>query len=292
MIFDKWVMAAFVYVGVLIGGFSLYEKYYDNDSQAVSASEHDSHEKIQSILDENHKEVKQNDHSHEHGSSSAQKNTSEVNVFIQTNIDEIKIFLRDKTGNPVTDLEFNHEKLLHLIIVDEHLEKYYHLHPEQSGNGEFSVHHKLPEGFYKAFIDIKPKHSAYHVTPVPFIVGNPNGFTHTHGEDLKADHNLTKTVDGETVKLNLSSQHANQPVSLTFDLNKTNLTPYLGAMGHVVILDENAQNFLHVHPAHDEEAIFETEFKQPGLYKIFAEFKQNGKVRVFPFVVEIKGENL
>jgi hypothetical protein len=53
-------------------------------------------------------------------------------------------------------------------------------------------------------------------------------------------------------------------------------------MGHVVILDENAQDFLHVHPANDREPIFETQFKQPGIYKIWAEFKQNGKVRAFP----------
>ncbi|MED4785167.1 hypothetical protein [Brevibacillus choshinensis] len=79
-------------------------------------------------------------------------------------------------------------------------------------------------------------------------------------------------------------------MTVTFDLVKTNLTPYLGALGHVVILDESAQQYLHVHPAHQEEAIFETQFEQPGLYKIWAEFKQNGKVRAFPFVVQIKGE--
>jgi len=76
-----------------------------------------------------------------------------------------------------------------------------------------------------------------------------------------------------------------------FELDKTNLTPYFRAMGHVVILDESAQNFLHVHPLNDQEPIFETEFQKPGIYKIWAEFKQNGKVRAFPFVVEIKGEN-
>lgn len=115
--------------------------------------------------------------------------------------------------------------------------------------------------------------------------------TCTQNEELKADTNFTQNIDGETVKLNLSSAQANQPVTLTFNLDKTNLTPYLGAMGHVVILDENAQNFLHVHPANDKEPVFETQFKQPGIYKIWAEFKQNGKVRAFPFVVEIKGED-
>ncbi|MED4586583.1 hypothetical protein P9578_27900 [Brevibacillus choshinensis] len=74
-------------------------------------------------------------------------------------------------------------------------------------------------------------------------------------------------------------------MTVTFDLDKTNLTPYLGALGHVVILNESAQQYLHVHPAHQEEPIFETQFEQLGLYKIWAEFKQNGKVREFPLIV-------
>lgn len=50
--------------------------------------------------------------------------------------------LKDKAGNSVEDLEISHEKLFHLIIVDE----------EQAGLGEFCVANRLPEGFYKAFI--------------------------------------------------------------------------------------------------------------------------------------------
>jgi hypothetical protein len=89
----------------------------------------------------------------------------------------------------VNDLEVNHEKLLHFIIVDYHLQEYYHVHPQQTGNGEFTIANNLPEGFYKGFIDIKPKNLAYHVAPVPFIVGNPSGLTDTHNEKLKPDNN-------------------------------------------------------------------------------------------------------
>jgi hypothetical protein len=275
----KWsIPAAILYVAVVIGGFNVYAEFIADDKQFVSHEETQSHS--------THGE--ENKSSHVHESDSAHEDTSEVHAFVQNDKDEIKIFLKDKAGNPVNELEVNHEKLLHLIIVDEHLQKYYHLHPEQTGEGEFRIGNNLPEGFYKAFIDIKPKNLAYHVAPVPFIVGNPSGSTHTHSQELKPDNNFSQNVDGETVKLNMSSVEAKKPVTLTFDLNKTNLTPYLGAMGHVVILDENAQKFLHVHPANDKETVFETQFEQPGIYKIWAEFKQNGKVRAFPFVVEIK----
>lgn len=267
-LFDKAILTTILYVGVVIGGFSAYEEFIRDDRPLVSAMQHGQHE-----------------------NSSAHQENSEVGVYVQSNHNELKIFLKDKTGNPVNELEINHEKILHLIVVDEDLQQYYHLHPEQIGNGEFKVAHTLPQGFYKAFIDIKPKNLAYHVTPVPFVAGSTNGIPKTPNEGLKPDQNFTRHVDGETVKLNLGSNKTNQPVTLTFNLDKTNLTPYLGAIGHVVILDESAQNFLHVHPINDKEPIFETQFQKPGIYKIWAEFKQNGRVRAFPFVVEIKGEN-
>lgn len=175
-----------------------------------------------------------------------------------------------------------------MILVDESLQEYYHVHPEQTDTGEFRASHSLKEGSYKAFVDIKPKHLAYHVTPVPFKIGNPEGSAH-HG--LLPDSKLTQQIEGETVRLLMSSFQANETVKLNFDVDQTNLTPYLGAMGHVVILDEKAQSFLHVHPSDEKQPIFETKFSQPGIYNIWAEFKQNGKVRSFPFVVEIKGEN-
>jgi hypothetical protein len=275
---DKRVMAAILYVAVLIGGFTVYDQFFAVGKQTAAAETHNS--------DGNHAE--KNGDSHETGDDSHHEGSSEVNAFVQADQDELKIFLKDKAGNPVNELEVNHEKLLHFIIVDETKQKYYHLHPEQTGKGEFRTANILPEGFYKAFIDIKPKNLAYHVAPVPFVVGHPSVAANNQG--LKPDNTLTQHIDGETVTLHMSSFQTNQPVTLEFDLDKTNLTPYLGAMGHVVILDENTQKYLHVHPANDHDPVFETEFQQPGIYKIWAEFKQNGKVRVFPFVVEIKEE--
>ncbi|USG66156.1 hypothetical protein NDK47_02125 [Brevibacillus ruminantium] len=230
-----------------------------------------------------------NRHGTEHGHADAahQEHTgeSEVHASIEANASEVKISLKDKAGNPVNELEVNHEKLLHFIIVDQNLEKYYHLHPEQAGDGEFRIAYRLPEGNYKGFVDIKPKDLAYHVEPISFVVGHPGAAA--SGQGLKPDTALTKTVEGETVKLTMSSFQANHPVQLSFELDQTHLTPYLGAMGHVVILDEKAENFLHVHPADEAKPVFETTFSRAGTYKIWAEFQQNGKVRAFPFVVKI-----
>jgi hypothetical protein len=75
---------------------------------------------------------------------------------------------------------------------------------------------------------------------------------------------------------------------LNFKLDETILEKYLGTAGHVVILNEKVDQYLHVHPKNEQEPIFETQFDQPGRYKIWAEFMQAGKVRVFSYVIEIK----
>ncbi len=287
----KWAIAGILYVTVVIFGFQAYDQWVveDQGSAAQAESKGDKMEmgenkSNQKMSGGHQQEEKASTHGHEMASGNHEG--SEVNVFVQNDKNNLKIFLKDKAGNPIDELEVNHEKELHLIIVDEQLQKYYHVHPKRTGKGEFTIKNTLPDGFYKAFIDIKPTYFAYKVEPVPFIVGNPNETN--DGHKLIPDTKFSKVVDGETVSLKVSSFKAGEPVTISFDLDQTNLTPYLGAMGHVVILDEYGKEFLHVHPSNDHEPIFETSFEKPGIYKIWAEFKQNGKVRAFPFVIEIK----
>jgi hypothetical protein len=288
----RWTIAAMIYLVVVMGGYIAYTEWYADDKvQAVSGGHSNEDGKNRhgdnngQEGNEGHGHVQGKSSSNAHGGDTSHEDSSEVNSFVKSEKDQIKIYLKDKAGNPVNELEVNHEKILHFIIVDDHLQKYYHVHPAKTGEGEFTIGNFLPDGFYKAFVDIRPKDLAYQVTPVPFIVGKPS--VSAQNEAIKPDRTLTQKVDGETVQLKMSSHKANETVKLTFNLNKTNLTPYLGAMGHVVILDEQAQKFLHVHPANEKDTVFETTFAKPGIYKIWAEFKQNGKVRAFPFVVEI-----
>ncbi|MFT4417081.1 hypothetical protein ACLM5H_24790 [Fredinandcohnia humi] len=303
----KWAMAGMLYVTAVILGFQGYNTWVvDEESTTVQAmddmgkmggEEMESSKEMDEMgeMDTDHgtEETEtvghggeEDEEKHSHDSTSSNHGESQVNAFVSNDKQSIKIALKDKAGNPVDELEVTHEKLLHLVIVDEQLQKYYHVHPENQGNGVFSIENMLPEGYYKAFIDIKPKNLEYNVEPVPFVVGNPNPVT--HGHELVPDTTLSRTVEEETVTLSMSSYKANTDVKLTFDLDETNLTPYLGAMGHVVILDEYGKKFLHVHPSNNNETVFETKFDKPGIYKIWAEFKQNGKVRAFPFVIEIQ----
>ena len=272
----KWAIAAVVYLLIVIASYATYDSFFNKAVKHGEASSHETSEKVSG-----HDET-----SGGHGHEGGDKKSGDVKAEFVYNDGKITINLNDPNGKPVDELEVNHEKLLHLIVVDEHLDQYYHLHPVRVGAGKFEVSHGLKDGVYKAFIDIKPSKLNYEVTPLAFSVGGQQE-SQSHA-DLKADEAFVKTIDGKTVEMDVSSFKAGEPITLNFKLDKTTLEPYLGAAGHVVILNEEADQYLHVHPVNEEEPIFETKFDQAGKYKIWAEFKQNGKVRVFSYVIEVK----
>lgn len=270
----KWAISAVVYLLVVIGGYTTYDVFLNKKVDHREARSHTAVGNGQSEAEHGH--------NHEGG----EVKTDEVNPTFLYDDGKMTIVLKDAKGKPVKDLEVNHEKLLHLIIVDEDLEQYLHLHPEKVGDGKFELKQELKNGNYKAFIDIKPSKLDYHVTPVAFKVGDPKE-SHSHNK-LESDRQLVKTVEGKTAELQVSTLEMGKPVTLTFTVDQSALEPYLGAAGHVVILNESGDKYLHVHPYNDKEPIFETQFDEPGTYKIWAEFKQDGKVRVFSYVIIVK----
>lgn len=299
----KWVISAIAYLAIVIVGYNVYaftlgtdEGNHSSDSGVGEhQTENDSYDEKGHGSDDEHgsddghgsDDAHGSDGGHgSHGDHGSEPTSSEVAVTINATEENLTIYLNDLAGNPVENLEVNHEKLLHLIIVDEHLEQYLHLHPEQIDKGVFETSISLTSGSYKAFVDIKPKELEYVISPVEIQIGEPTG-SHGHAS-LEVDEMLTKTINNQEATLTTTLLEAGKPVTLTFKLPDASVEPYLGAMGHVVILDETAEKFIHVHPINDSETIFETQFNQPGIYKLWGEFKIDGDVFVYPFVVEVK----
>jgi hypothetical protein len=267
-----WTISAIVYLGLVIGGYTVYANVNSTnnhtDEHAAQEAQNDDH----SNQDSKHSD---------HGAQSK----SEVTTNVTYEDGMITIDLKDENHNP-PELEISHEKSMHLIVVSTDLKDYYHLHPENKGNGMYTVKFELPENAYKVFLDIKPKNLAYQVSPIEMQVGESHG--EHKGPSLKADKNLTKTIHDKTVELTTTELEVNKEVTLSFDTKGMTPDPYLGALGHVVILDEKGKKFVHVHPASKEKTVFETKFDQPGIYKVWAEFKFNGEVNSYPFVIEVK----
>jgi hypothetical protein len=273
----KWILSALFYLLLVLIGYYGYSTWIDiqNSNGNSTSHEHGSH-------DHGGGEEKKPWEEKGHG---AHKGESEVTPKLEYDGRNMTISFKDKVGNLVKEFEVSHEKLLHLIIVSEDLVRYHHIHPTKRDSGEFQIDYPLPDGAYKAFIDAKPVGYGYHVEPLPFTVGSnvtPEKASLTPDEDFVSNKN------GVTVTMTPTSLNVGEPITLDFKIEGGTPEPYLGALGHVVILDQNGEKFIHVHPLSENETRFETQFDQPGLYKIWGEFQFNGEVHIYPFVVEIK----
>ncbi|MEK4111770.1 hypothetical protein MHH92_16085 [Paenibacillus sp. FSL M7-1414] len=208
----------------------------------------------------------------------------------------LTIQITDVDGNPVNEFEMGHEKRMHLIVVSKDLSYFNHIHPDFKSDGKFVIETSFPAGGeYKILADFVPKGGAS-TTPSEWVnVGGPEKAQ----EPVQADSNLIKEVDGKKIELSLSTKKTNEDVNLTFNIMdaKTdeginNLEQYLGAVGHVVILSEDAEQYLHVHPTEEKatgpKAEFMTSFPHSGIYKIWGQFQHDGEVFTVPFVVDIK----
>ncbi|MBT2668901.1 hypothetical protein J7J00_26230 [Bacillus sp. ISL-4] len=284
-----WAISAIVYLGLVIGGYSIYASLNSNndhtDTHAVKTNGNEEKESINEQAHNDNHTSKKSDGKDSGHSNHVAHSESEVVTNVKYEEGLITIDVKDKDQNS-PKLEISHEKIMHLIIVSADLEDYYHLHPEKKGNGIYTQKFDLPENSYKVFVDIKPKNLAYQVSSVELQVGKGHG-EHVKNS-LKVDTNLTKTINEKTVELTTTELGLNKDVTLSFDTKGITPEPYLGALGHVVILDDKGEKFVHVHPTSEEKTQFETKFDKPGIYKVWGEFKFDGKVNSYPFVIEVK----
>lgn len=221
---------------------------------------------------------------HQHHAHHRTHGVSEVYPDVSYTNGELVIQLKVKDGK-IPELKVSHEKIMHLIVMSADLNDYYHLHPEKKDNGKYVQKIDLSTNTYKVFVDINPKDMNYVVEPVDLTVGETDQGSMKN--ELIADTDYTKTIKGQTVELATDSLEVNKEVTFSFDVKGAKPEPYLGALGHVVITDEIGERFIHVHPRSENETVFITQFDERGMYKMWAEFKLDGEVIAYPFVLEV-----
>lgn len=210
---------------------------------------------------------------------------------------EIRIDMKDGDGHPIDKFDLSHEKLMHLIVVSEDLSQFHHLHPDYDGNSGFRQEAVLQKGGeYRLFADYKPAGES----PATAM-----GSVHVAGAGMAtpiepdADIAKAKQVNGLNVSLEISTLTAGQEARMTFTFEDgatgagvTDLEPYLGAIGHVVIVGEGAEEYLHVHAENDNgsgpEAMFATTFPKAGLYRIWGQFQRNGEPFTISYTVKVE----
>jgi hypothetical protein len=208
----------------------------------------------------------------------------------------------DPMGLPVKNLQTVHEKVLHLLVVSKDLSWFSHEHPQLGADGKFTIVLAFPQpGDYILYHDFTPEEVGQQVVQVSMSVAG----TPAAPVALRVDAGQPKSLGGYTVSIDTGSALVTGGEShLIYTITKdgtpvTDLQPYLGAMGHLVIISQDLQSFVHSHP-HEKEGQggaghdatgpkvdFEASFEKPGLYKGWAQFQHLGKVVTVPFTFEV-----
>jgi hypothetical protein len=108
---------------------------------------------------------------------------------------------------------------------------------------------------------------------------------------LPAPADTAVSDGGYDVRLDAADAHPGQEARLRFTITKGGVPvetePYLGAGGHLVALREGDLAFLHVHPG-DDGVVFDTTFATAGRYRLFLQFKHEGRVQTVAFTREVQ----
>jgi hypothetical protein len=203
---------------------------------------------------------------------------------------ELRFSIEDEAGQPVTEFDELHERRMHLIVVRRDGAEFRHLHPEMDADGTWTepIEFDTP-GVYRAFADFSVGGEQHTLAGDVFVSGGEFE-ARPFPPAAPAD-----STDGYEVRLRAGKPVAGEPTELSFTVSRDgeevdDLSPYLGAKGHLVALREGDLAFLHVHPEEDAEADeipFAATFPTAGRYRLYLQFKHDGGVRTVEYTVEV-----
>jgi hypothetical protein len=242
----------------------------------------------------------------------------------------LRLELINRIGLPVKDLDVVHEKILHLLTVSNDLAWYSHEHPERRSDGSFVIDLTFPNpGEFTIFADFTPTGDTQQAPSTPLLVPGKAPAPITLKEDIDA----VQTVDGYVLRLRCNGgpfvagrdELIRYGVGFPPDGSKdvTDLEPYLGALGHLVIFSQDLKTFVHAHPLNDEvkadgkhdhahhhhgsaspeelmakaakygngaptDPVFHVVFPRPGIYRAFAQFQHKGKIITVANTIDVQ----
>lgn len=291
--FGKWSSLVFLGIAVILAGCSKQPHGTADHSASHAAgdhsSSHDSTGQTKTLAD------------HQHGAP-AEKPLA-ATLHLQTSperpmadeVAEILGMIHDQSGQMLKDFEVVHDKQIHLIMVRDGLDEFAHLHPSVDSDGNFAVSHTFDNGgTHHVFVDYKPVGKAQATVQGKLIVGGeaptakpltPNVPGRVESGEVLAEITMDGSGASPVIRFTLLDSSGN-PIA--------DLQPYLGAMGHLVVIATGADQYVHAHPLESKPVSniveFEVHFPNPGVYKLWGQFQRNGKVQTIPAVVEFSGE--
>lgn len=206
---------------------------------------------------------------------------------------QLRLQILNDNGQPIKKFSLLHEKLVHLIVVRDGLDEFSHLHPQVDASGYITIEHVFPKaGQYRLFADHQPEGQTPGLARGELIVAGD-------GESAAAlIPNASDEVAVGEIKAHVAFQPGDQETKVRFHLVDasgqvvSDLQPYLGAMGHLVIISADGGEYVHAHPLSESQTApegvveFAAHFPKPGLYKAWGQFQRHDAVFTVPFVMQ------
>ncbi len=186
------------------------------------------------------------------------------------------------------ELAFTHTKMMHLLLIDQSLSDYHHVHPEPLGiDKTFSFKFKPNKpGTYKVFAEVVPKRTRRQLIASGKL--ETSGKSHAQNFSSKTiDHrgDLKFELDGLPKKLSVNQDYRFILRVRDSSGSYANLEKIMGAKAHMVAFDAERRGFAHMHPIEDpfldlennKDLSFLFNVPRKGWYRIFAQVKRNGQ---------------
>lgn len=201
-------------------------------------------------------------------------------------------FHLEREGKTLRDFDLLHERVMHFIVVRDALDEFQHLHPVVAADGGATLEMAFPTaGTYWLFVDCQAKGEAQQTVRHEMRIAGDS----PAAPELKANVPVIVTVGDSQAEV--SVQPSKNECLVTFahrDLDGkplTDLEPYLGAMGHLVVIGVGTGEYVHAHAetqsAPDGQVKFAAHIARPGIYKGWGQFQRKGQVFTIPAVLQV-----
>jgi len=212
---------------------------------------------------------------------------------------QISFRLTDENGKVLSadDLRETHTKKLHVMIVDDSLTDYHHIHPEYDEKTSCFVANFTPQiqNGYSAWHDFQLQTGAsfvlknqlpvardYHIPPAILH----SNFASAAGFNMEIIANPPlQSGQNSTLILSISDAYG----------NPAKFEEIMGASGHLVAFSKDKKDYIHCHPMEEisknGELVFHVAPTHEGFGKFFLGIKVDGREATIPFGQYIQPKN-